>query len=605
MSYIGNSPGVASQRVETTFTATASQTVFTPSSGYTLGYCDVYQNGVKLVNGDDYSAPDGVSITLTTGAAAGDSVVIVASFPRGLSDGYLKAEADAKYLTIANPSYTGTLTGGTGLINIGSGQFYKDTAGNIGVGVTPSAWSLAGGVGFQVKQASVFGYLNNTYVQSNAYFNSSWKYIANDYAQQYIQASGQHQWLTAASGTAGNTISFTQAMTLDASGNLLLGTTSNASGARIIARADGVAQIRIGTVTNPRYRSDWGVNAGGSTFINSYDDTGGVYMPVDIGGSQITFSTAGAEKMRLDTAGNLGLGFTPSSWTTLKAIQVLDATSGAFSGSGYAAYLTANCYYNGGSWYRGGASYAPSLYSLFNGTHTWQTAGTGAAGSAVAFSTGMQLSSSNLLTVTATNSTIATTGVLGSHLQLSNSSSQTIIGFSAGNGSGIGSIRVDNSGSFVLNGSSGSFYFNNDLTTSTITLIKGSTAFLATSGGACFQGNNSSTWSVTSDIRIKQNVRPVGDALQKMLALNPCHFEYKSRAGITKTGFIAQEFEQVFPGHVAETEPSPEFAEFVDPGEKIKGIDADMIPYLVKAIQEQQALIQQLQADVATLKGTA
>jgi hypothetical protein len=53
MAYIGNEPGKASQRVVDTFTATASQTTFTPSSGYTLGYMDVYLNGVKLVNGDD------------------------------------------------------------------------------------------------------------------------------------------------------------------------------------------------------------------------------------------------------------------------------------------------------------------------------------------------------------------------------------------------------------------------------------------------------------------------------------------------------------------------------------------------------------------------
>lgn len=110
MSYLGNSPGVASQRVESALTATAAQTVFTPSSGYTLGYCDVYQNGVKLVNGDDYTAANGTTITLTTGAAVGDSIVIVASFPRGLSDGYLKSEADAKYLTIANPTASGNLT---------------------------------------------------------------------------------------------------------------------------------------------------------------------------------------------------------------------------------------------------------------------------------------------------------------------------------------------------------------------------------------------------------------------------------------------------------------------------------------------------------------
>jgi hypothetical protein len=38
------------------------------------------------------------------------------------------------YLTAASPSYTGTLTGGTGVVNLGSGQFYKDSSGNVGVG---------------------------------------------------------------------------------------------------------------------------------------------------------------------------------------------------------------------------------------------------------------------------------------------------------------------------------------------------------------------------------------------------------------------------------------------------------------------------------------
>lgn len=97
MAYLGNHPGVASQRVVTTFTATAGQTTFTPQSGYTLGYLDVYHNGVRQVNGDDYTASNGVSFVLAEGAAVGDVIEAVAYIPRGLSDGYLKAEADARY----------------------------------------------------------------------------------------------------------------------------------------------------------------------------------------------------------------------------------------------------------------------------------------------------------------------------------------------------------------------------------------------------------------------------------------------------------------------------------------------------------------------------
>jgi hypothetical protein len=59
-----------------------------------------------------------------------------------LADHYTKTEADvllAAKLNANNPSYTGTLTGGTGVINIGSGQLYKDASGNVGIGTSSPA----------------------------------------------------------------------------------------------------------------------------------------------------------------------------------------------------------------------------------------------------------------------------------------------------------------------------------------------------------------------------------------------------------------------------------------------------------------------------------
>jgi hypothetical protein len=100
-----------------------------------------------------------------------------------------------------------------------------DNSGNLGLGVTPSAWATVGPV-FQANQASITGYNNQAILSANWYYNAGNKYITNGYATQYSQSSGQHVWYTAPSGTAGNAISFTQAMTLDASGNLLVGTTS-------------------------------------------------------------------------------------------------------------------------------------------------------------------------------------------------------------------------------------------------------------------------------------------------------------------------------------------------------------------------------------------
>ena len=60
----------------TSATATAAQTTF--SATYTAGYVDVYLNGVKLVSGTDFTATNGTSVVLTTGATVGDSVEILA-----------------------------------------------------------------------------------------------------------------------------------------------------------------------------------------------------------------------------------------------------------------------------------------------------------------------------------------------------------------------------------------------------------------------------------------------------------------------------------------------------------------------------------------------
>ena len=110
-------------------------------------------------------------------------------------------------------------------------QATVDTSGNMGLGVTPSVWSNI--TALQVKSGSLSAGSVDTYLSSNAFYStnspSGWKYITSTTATQFYQnaSGGEFVWRTAASGTAGNAITFTQAMTLDASGNLLVGTTSS------------------------------------------------------------------------------------------------------------------------------------------------------------------------------------------------------------------------------------------------------------------------------------------------------------------------------------------------------------------------------------------
>ena len=85
--YIGGRVAISSpQQIETkhTLTATASQTSI-PNISYTVGAVHVYQNGVRLVDGTDFTATNGSTVTLETGATEGDQIVIVShgSFETG------------------------------------------------------------------------------------------------------------------------------------------------------------------------------------------------------------------------------------------------------------------------------------------------------------------------------------------------------------------------------------------------------------------------------------------------------------------------------------------------------------------------------------------
>jgi lipopolysaccharide export system protein LptC len=120
-----------------------------------------------------------------------------------------------------------------------------DSAGNVGIGVTPSAWTstwrvlqLGGGSG---NAGSVYvnagGTTGQIGIAQNWFFDGSAnKYITTAAASDYFQFGGTHVWRTAPSGTAGNTITFEERMRIDSAGRLLLNQTSTFAtfGARAI-----------------------------------------------------------------------------------------------------------------------------------------------------------------------------------------------------------------------------------------------------------------------------------------------------------------------------------------------------------------------------------
>jgi hypothetical protein len=188
-----------------------------------------------------------------------------------------------------------------------------DSAGNLGLGVTPSAWNVGKAIEVGSVGNSVWGPSSSQIsILQNAYYNGAFKYASTAAASYYQQVSGIHAWYNAPSGTAGNTISFTQAMTLDASGNLIVGGTSPTT-------SSGYTSLSINNATNSGYlvlqsngtnKSDWFVSSGTVATLR------GVSVPLSLestGANHIKFETNATERARIDSSGNLLVGTTTAS----------------------------------------------------------------------------------------------------------------------------------------------------------------------------------------------------------------------------------------------------------------------------------------------------
>ena len=119
--YIGRAPGDSSVTIaRKSYEPTGVQTSFTFSAGYDPGYCDVYLNGIKLINGNDYTASDGSTVGLTSEAQNGDIVEIVAYKAFNLGQSITDITGD---LTISDALTVGSVSASS---SITAGAFYGD-----------------------------------------------------------------------------------------------------------------------------------------------------------------------------------------------------------------------------------------------------------------------------------------------------------------------------------------------------------------------------------------------------------------------------------------------------------------------------------------------
>jgi len=138
--YIGRNPADSSTVIaRQSFSPTGIQTDFTFAAGYEVGYVDLYLNGARLVEGQDFTATDGSTVGLTTNAVNGDVLEVVA---------FKAFNATSVSAAAGNFTVGGTLdvTGATsigGNTTVGTG-ITLDTNGNVNVSGVLTAGSFYG-----------------------------------------------------------------------------------------------------------------------------------------------------------------------------------------------------------------------------------------------------------------------------------------------------------------------------------------------------------------------------------------------------------------------------------------------------------------------------
>ena len=180
-------PGNTAYFSSSVFTATASQTVFTPSGTYQVGFINVIRNGSQLAPAD-YTATNGTTVTLLNPCTAGDTVVIEVFNLTSLTD--------------ALPVTGGTVTGAT---TFNSGVNLAVSSGNVGIGTSSPSSKLhvAGGSGSTIRNTASAG--------------SSW-FVGSNVDSYILHNESNTPMVFTTNGS--------ERARIDSSGNFMVGTTS-------------------------------------------------------------------------------------------------------------------------------------------------------------------------------------------------------------------------------------------------------------------------------------------------------------------------------------------------------------------------------------------
>jgi hypothetical protein len=407
-----------------------------------------------------------------------------------------------------------------------------------------------------------------------------------------------------------------------------------------------------------------GGSATAPAITTSGDTNTGVYFPA---ADTVGITTGGTERVRVDSSGNVGIGSTSLTNTSLrisKGITGSTSSYGVFSGGQIQADVTAAA-----SYFQTSVNTIASAFALTSLNHYIANQSTIGAGSTVTSQYGFQAASTltgatnnygfygNIASGTgrynfyaagtadnyfAGNVGIGTSSPAGKVDIASTSTTQPVFR-ALNNGANWAQMlcgyngtstnyydadtqifrngatqtermRIDSSGNllvgkttsgntvvgFEVNPTGAVFSTiasstNSNSTSHVYSSTAGAYRFYVGMGGTVYATSTSIT--AISDESLKENIRGLETGLSEILSLKPRRFDWKENTGIDQknvAGFIAQEFEKVFPDLVYEYQ--------YNETETKKSIKmGDILPTIVKAIQEQQAIINAQQATLTTL----
>jgi hypothetical protein len=522
--YIGNIPVPQATQTRQSFTATASQTTFN-TAGYTAGFIDVFLNGIKLVDGTDYTATNGSDVVLTTGAALDDVLDVVA---------YTAFDVANNTLTDATINNTLTLKNAT----------EEDTDGG------------------RESKITFKGEQSGGEITTLAQIQASHDGTADDEKGDLIFSTND--------GSDGNTP--TERLRIDADGNVGIGTSSPEGQLHLYSSSVGAPAADADDFVIEK-TGDTGLSILSTTTGRIYfgdaasNDQGSIrYVHTD---NSMRFETDSSERMRIDSSGNVGIGQAPSTFSGWKVLEMKGGTNGAML----------NFEDNSSTRVHVLASAEAGLFrmqTLVADPITFETNNTEA----------MRIDSSGNLLVGTTS-----TSSLGSSNE----------GVLLRGGDGL--LQIAKTGTATH--SVARFYNGN-----------GQIGSINTSG-------TTTSYSTSSDYRLKENVTDVTDGIARVKQLAPKRFNFIADPDTTVDGFIAHEVQDVIPEAISGAKDAMRDEEYeVTPAvldedgnvvteavmgtrsvPDYQGIDqSKLVPLLTAALQEAITKIETLETEMTSVK---